>query len=49
MRPPPALALMILPLFAATGCGTPEAGATGAPIAPPVAEKQPKTITVQCD
>ena len=49
MRPPAALALMILPLFAATGCGTPEAGATGAAVAPPVAEKQPKTISVHGD
>jgi oligopeptidase B len=49
MRPPSALALMILPLFAATGCGTPEAGATGAAVAPPVAEKQPKTISVHGD
>ena len=49
MRPPSALALMILPLFAATGCGTPEAGATGAAVAPPAAEKQPKTITVHGD
>jgi len=50
MRLSPPIALMFVSALGATGCGSPEArGGNGSSVVPPVAEKQPKTITVHGD
>ena len=50
MRLLPAVVLMLLLALNVTGCGAPEAGTRDGSVGqPPVAEKQPKTITVHGD
>jgi oligopeptidase B len=46
----PSLMFICLPLFAVTGCGAPAASSNDATAgSPPIAEKEPKTITVHGD